>query len=302
MVRITARMFAAISWLQAARPFTQPNRQANRQANRRAVFARAAVAWFALILGVWVAAGSSVARADDFFGSSPGKLSMSHSSLDNADKCNDCHVNGSKALSNDKCLGCHDHSDLRGRIASGKGFHESSLVKGKACESCHLEHKGANYDIMGWKNISGGEAKFNHDTTGWPLKGKHAASKCEDCHKSRNRQGLRTYLGQDRLCGSCHKDDQPHGFERKEMMACERCHGESVWKPAKSNQDFDHDDRKDAQMPLLGSHKDVSCANSICRSQNPMHVATPAATIRPMIIICSAKLAASCVTRRHSKR
>ncbi len=267
MVRITARLFAATSWLQSARPCRQPN--------HIAAVVRAAVVSVVVMLGAWVAAGSSVARADDFFGSSPGKLSMSHSSLDKADNCNDCHVNGSKALSNDKCLGCHDHSDLRGRIASGKGFHASSLVKGKACESCHLEHKGVGYDIMGWKNISGGEAKFNHDTTGWPLKGKHAASKCEDCHKSRNRQGLRTYLGQDRLCGSCHKDDQPHGFERKEMMACERCHGESVWKPAKSNQDFDHDDRKDAQMPLLGSHKDVSCAKCHAKSKFNLPFAKP---------------------------
>ena len=32
------------------------------------------------------------------------------------------------------------------------------------------------------------------------------------------------------------------------MLACERCHSESVWKPAKSpaNQQFNHDDRKDA--------------------------------------------------------
>jgi hypothetical protein len=227
-----------------------------------------------------VCARVSNAKADDFFGSSPGVLSSSHGKLDNADHCNDCHVNGSKALSNDKCLGCHDHDNLRQRIASGKGFHASSLVKGKACESCHLEHKGAGYDIMGWKNINGGEAKFNHDVAGWPLKGKHATTKCEDCHKARNGQGLRTYLGpivegagegwrlgNDKLCGPCHKNDQPHGFERKEMMACERCHGESVWKPAKSNQDFDHDDRKDASMPLLGSHKDVSCAKCHLKSK-----------------------------------
>ena len=41
------------------------------------------------------------------------------------------------------------------------------------------------------------------------------------------------------------------------MLACERCHSESVWKPAKSpaTQKFNHDDRKDAAMPLFGSHK-----------------------------------------------
>ena len=57
--------------------------------------------------------------------------------------------------------------------------------------------------------------------------------------------------------------DQPHKFEatEKDKLACERCHGESVWKPAKPRPcKFNHDDRKDALMPLLGSHKDVACA------------------------------------------
>ena len=54
------------------------------------------------LVGALLTFGAADAKADDFFGSSPGKLSMSHGSLDKADNCNDCHVNGSKALSNDK--------------------------------------------------------------------------------------------------------------------------------------------------------------------------------------------------------
>ena len=45
-------------------------------------------------------------------------------------------------VDNDKCLGCHDHNDLQDRIDAGKGFHASAMVKGKACQTCHLEHKG----------------------------------------------------------------------------------------------------------------------------------------------------------------
>ena len=204
-------------------------------------------------------AGDALAQGSSFFNTSPGALSASHASIDGPDHCNDCHDGGRETI-NDRCLGCHDHSDLRGRIASGKGFHSSSLVKGKKCESCHLEHKGRNYDLMGWRTVAGCEKGFDHKLTGWPLEGKHTAIDCADCHKTKNKQGLRTYMGTDRSCGSCHKDDQPHGFERSDMMACERCHGQGVWKPAKSNMDFDHDRKSDALMPLIGSHEDVSCA------------------------------------------
>lgn len=202
---------------------------------------------------------SASARAEDFFSSSPGPLSKSHADLDNQNQCNDCHDGGRDTV-NSKCLGCHDHSDLKARIDAGKGFHASAQVKGKQCETCHLEHKGRSYDIMGWRSMKGGMNGFDHSLTGWDLQGKHAAIECKDCHKKTNQQGLRTFMGEDKLCGSCHKDDQPHGFDRREMLSCERCHGESVWKPPKSNMQFDHNKKSDAAMPLEGSHDAVSCA------------------------------------------
>ncbi|MBK9033362.1 MAG: hypothetical protein IPL61_19170 [Myxococcales bacterium] len=211
-----------------------------------------------VIAGVLVLAPRGARAQGDFFSSSPGALAESHASIDGPDHCNDCHDNGREAI-NSKCLGCHDHNDLRTRINAGKGFHASSQVSGKKCSSCHNEHKGRGFDLMGWAAIPGGTKGFDHDVTGWKLEGKHAAVDCADCHKTRNRQGLRTYLNQDRLCGTCHKKDQPHGFERREMLACERCHAQSVWNPPKSDQDFDHDSKADASMPLLGSHADVSC-------------------------------------------
>lgn len=220
----------------------------------------------ALVALVVVLALPSHSIADDFFGSSPGPLTASHAALDVKEHCTDCHVGDSKELANDKCLGCHDHQDLAARITAGKGFHASTTVKGKKCESCHHEHKGKTYDVMGWSSIKGGSKGFDHELAGWQLKGKHAATECADCHKLKDKQGLTTYMGTERLCGSCHAKDQPHKFERKDMMACERCHGESVWKPAKSTMQFNHDDRKDTGMPLLGSHRDVACAK--CHTKN----------------------------------
>src|SRR5256885_13158032 len=62
-----------------------------------------------------------------FFSSSPGPLSMSHADLDNPDHCNDCHTGG-RNLSNDKCLGCHDHADMKASIDGGHGFQDRKSV------------------------------------------------------------------------------------------------------------------------------------------------------------------------------
>src|SRR6266850_371184 len=195
-----------------------------------------------------IALGAVRASADDFFSSSPGPLSQSHAAFDAPDHCNDCHVNGSKDLDRNKCLNCHDHNDLRDRMNAKKGFHSTAKVGNKPCETCHIEHGklGRATDIMGWKSV-GGEKGFDHDLTGWKLNGKHATTDCDQCHKARDKQGLKTYMGTDKLCGACHLKEQPHKFEasEKDKLACERCHGESVWKPAKNpaDQKFNHDDR-----------------------------------------------------------
>ena len=70
-----------------------------------------ALALALLALGVLELAPGRARAQGDFFSSSPGALSESHASIDGPDHCNDCHNNGRDAL-NDKCLGCHDHSDL----------------------------------------------------------------------------------------------------------------------------------------------------------------------------------------------
>lgn len=197
------------------------------------------------------------ARADGFLTSSPGALAQSHAGLDNAQGCPQCH-NDDKSIAPDKCLGCHDHGDLRGRIAAGKGFHASSTVRGRNCKLCHQEHRGRSFDLMGWRAV-GGTSGFDHGQTGWKLAGKHTVVGCEKCHTSRDRQGLRTYLGADATCGGCHKT-QPHGNLRAALLACDRCHTDTTWTVPRSNQRFDHDDARDAAMPLEGNHDGVSCA------------------------------------------
>src|SRR5215207_5744023 len=116
----------------------------------------------ALVIGlVLVGVGSAPAFAQsDFLSSSPGPLSKEHGGLDSQNDCNACHTGG-KSLSNDKCLGCHDHADLRARINAGEGYHASSKVKGRSCQTCHVEHKGRSFNIMGWRTVKGGEDGFD---------------------------------------------------------------------------------------------------------------------------------------------
>lgn len=202
---------------------------------------------------------SAAAQGNDFFTSTPGPLAKEHASLDNQNGCNDCHVDGTKAVDSNKCLDCHDHQDLRARIRAGKGYHASSKVRGKACATCHVDHEGRNFDIMGWRTVKGGMKGFDHKLTGWPLRDKHAVLECEECHENTNSAGRRTFLGEDKVCGSCHKRDQPHGFDRRALMQCERCHTEISWKPEKPRLDFDHNKKSDAEFPQEGAHRDVSC-------------------------------------------
>ncbi|MBP6628405.1 MAG: hypothetical protein KA297_03185 [Kofleriaceae bacterium] len=207
---------------------------------------------------LWLAWGPDAASAQDLLKSSPGELASSHAALDTPDQCGACHE-ADNSITSAKCLGCHDHQDLRGRIAKGEGLHVSVKVKGVACKLCHQDHRGRKFDLMGWRALGGMKA-FDHDLAGWPLRGKHAASDCADCHKTVNKQGLRTFLGTEPTCGACHQKEQPHGDIRKTHQRCERCHGEAAWKPQRSPLDFDHDDKAQAAMPLEGTHEDVACA------------------------------------------
>ena len=199
----------------------------------------------------------ALAQDSNFFLTTPGPLSSEHAKWDNEAGCDSCH--SGKSTSNAKCLGCHEHKDLKKRIDSGKGYHSIAKVKKKNCAVCHNEHKGRKYNIMGWGSVPGGEQGFNHSLAGWDKKGKHTVLACNACHKKTNKAGRRIYLGADKVCGNCHKDDQRHGFQRASMMVCEKCHSEIAWKPSRKKLDFNHNSAADADFPQEGAHQDVSC-------------------------------------------
>jgi hypothetical protein len=137
-------------------------------------------------------------------------------------ECRDCHrdVKAYRITPTD-CLSCHGKDDTH------KGRY------GSRCERCH--------DAFDWRRIA-----FRHDRdTRYPLKGRHAAVKCDSCHGGR--------LYEDKLatdCIACHRKDDTHKNELGER--CAQCHDESTWKVGR----FDHGRTRFA---LIGAHARLEC-------------------------------------------
>jgi len=147
-------------------------------------------------------------------------------------KCTDCHLNGADYKDAPRtCIGCHKKDDDSARGHKG--------LYGERCDSCH--------GTKGWK-----PALFNHDTdTRFPLKGRHRASECADCHRG--------HLFEQKVgtaCIDCHRkdDDGPRGHKGSLGRDCAACHVETGWRDKGR---FDHDR---TVFPLLGRHADVKCA------------------------------------------
>ena len=137
-------------------------------------------------------------------------------------ECKACHK--SKAKYRDApsdCYACHKKDDK----------HKENL--GPACADCHTEKN--------WKDTA---AKFNHDKTRYPLRGKHVDAKCQDCHANERYKNTPTD------CFSCHKKDDKH--KGQEGTKCEECHDDRSWKKSP----FDHNK---SRFPLMGKHAKIEC-------------------------------------------
>ena len=109
----------------------------------------------------------------------------------------------------------------------------------------------------------GGRDRFDHQKTGWPLKGAHAKARCDDCHQPRadrrrrrsaacwkSSRKRKTLLGASSRCDACHFDEHRGELGRE----CQKCHNEAAWKPAPRSI------TRTRRFPLLGKHKGVACA------------------------------------------
>lgn len=103
------------------------------------------------------------------------------------------------------------------------------------CQECHT--------YTSWKPIRS-NPEFNHDQTGYPLRGMHAKVACTKCHVSLVFKNVST------RCADCHAD-----IHRRQFGAnCESCHSVKGWQESLS-QIRDHQNR----FPLLGAHALLQC-------------------------------------------
>lgn len=140
-------------------------------------------------------------------------------------KCTACHTGILyKEHFQTACIACHKKDDDR-------DGHKGRF--GDKCESCHVEKD--------W-----GISIFDHDRqTKYPLRGKHAQTKCSACHTG--------FLYREKTktdCFSCHRKDDKHKGQLGKQ--CASCHNERDWKTTR----FDHGL---SRFPLLGKHAKVEC-------------------------------------------
>lgn len=184
---------------------------------------------------------------------SPGPLHQGHAGIDTDQDCGRCHESGQKVVAR-LCFDCH--KELAASVSASRGLHGRDY-KGKACETCHVEHLGRNAKLVRWPG--GAMEKLDHRQTGWALEQSHAKVKCLDCHKKTSTIGKPTFVGASTACASCHKD--PHAG--KFASDCQRCHSLTEWKTFEKKA-FDH---KLARYALTGKHTEVACEK--CHTGTP---------------------------------
>ncbi|HKK46585.1 MAG TPA: hypothetical protein VJ964_13755 [Balneolaceae bacterium] len=172
--------------------------------------------------------------------------------------CKSCHQ--SVTLANNKtivrytdlkfgrCLDCHDDP------------HNGAM--GTQCKNCH--------SVQGWNKLANfSEKTFDHNTTGYPLLGKHKTVACVSCHNPKSsvagiqRTFVRSTLGfsyphpkSDR-CVSCHEDYHNGAFGNvKGGIDCANCHTVDGWLPTS----FDiKRHNQESRFALTGAHLAIPC-------------------------------------------
>lgn len=214
--------------------------------------------------------------------------------------CADCHKDPHAGRLGPSCGNCHTTSSfrqidrqnfehdrtrypLKGRHAAvrcagcHKDFSTPELKKPafQRCGVCHVDAHGGTAALAGkpadcaeCHGLSGfTPATFTvarHQTSKYPLEGKHQTVACGSCHRKETGPGLAARLGSSKVvvrpafgrCLDCHAD--LHGGQlaiRADQGDCAACHKLTGWTPS----GFEVAQHAKLRLPLEGRHGEIRC-------------------------------------------
>jgi len=154
------------------------------------------------------------------------------------------------------CKKCHDKTFAgRGKFREFFGkkpldcklCHED-IHEGKFGDDCKKCHNQNSFKLKNTKTLS----DFDHDNTGFVLKGKHENTDCKSCHKK-----ALTDPVPHKQCLDCHTDKHNGDFAAKKAKYpdCASCHVEDDFMPAT----FTIEKHNQSDFKLQGSHVATPC-------------------------------------------
>lgn len=140
--------------------------------------------------------------------------------------------------------------DGKEKRAKERAQGHGSITEQMECSACHTTD--------GWRSTvdGSGVAKgtgFDHDRTGFPLRGQHDGALCTDCH-----QKERTLT---RECRGCHED----AHQGRLNPDCSQCHNANSWFPTDAIEQHRY-----TRLPLTGMHAVVDCVDCHRRASDRM--------------------------------
>jgi hypothetical protein len=109
------------------------------------------------------------------------------------------------------------------------------------CEQCHSP--------QAWMPLAAPMA-FNHDTTDFPLKGRHQSAECIQCHEGPRVEDIHKFDRISKDCQACHMDIHSGDFN----LDCSTCHNSQTWDMANWRGNHSR-----TMFPLEGVHAQLAC-------------------------------------------
>ncbi len=167
-------------------------------------------------------------------------------------ECIDCHIKETRngqdfqvfaGVEADNCIDCHDDS------------HQGNL--GNNCNQCHTEESFQSHSLL---------KRFNHNSTGFPLRGEHKRIDCKACH-TMDVEPERLF--QDNIgihvddCAACHEDSHEGNLGTN----CKQCHNENAFSSLSTLSGFDHNQ---TAFKLRGKHRTIDCKECHVMDADPL--------------------------------